>query len=143
MSAWQESIVESVQARGYVQGPLSSDEFAFTQAMKLVEEVAEYINTFHTETIVGRDPMPMTRLDFLMAHLNSACEDANALFDIQRELLTVTRSPRRPLSIDYPKAGKELGDVLVTVAMSAHALGVDVEEIARGKAKGDVARGVR
>lgn len=122
---WVDEIAGNVRARGYVQGDLTREQYCFRQLCKTVDELCEYAACFE-----GGDAVV-----WLRSSLRVAASYVARYF----------AEPERigHVSIREENAGRELADVLVTLAMGASVLGIDVERAAREKSAGDVTRGVR
>lgn len=125
MSTWQKEISDSVKARGYVQGDMTQSQYAFNQFLKSIEELAEVGSCFGTngDTYI------------VIRELNNAAHYAKHYFNSPERMGKVT--------LHAPTCGSELADVLITLVMAADVLGIDLQQMAIDKARGDVVRGIR
>lgn len=125
MNTWQSQIANAVKARGYDGAGMSKEQFCFSQVCKAIEELSEVCSCFGVEN----------HLYVVVSILKISARYAKNYFN----------NPVRigPVQLNTDCIAKELADVLITLAMAAEILGVDLEALALDKVKVDVERGVR
>lgn len=124
-TTWQKAISDAVKARGYDGKGMSKEQFCFSQICKSIEELSEVCACFGVE----RDPYTVIR------SLKISADYAKTYFN--------NPSAMGKVSLESDCVARELADVLVTLAMAADILGVDLEALALEKVNADVERGVR
>lgn len=124
-TSWQKVISDAVKARGYDGTGMSKGQFCFSQICKSIEELSEVCACFGVES----DPHTVIRV------LKISADYAKTYFN--------NPSAMGKVSLESHCVARELADVLVTLAMAAEILGVDLEKLALDKVTSDVERGVR
>lgn len=125
MTHWQDTIANAVKARGYDGQGMTKEQFCFSQLCKAIEELDEVGACFG----VGQAPY------IILRELKSAAYFAKGYFN---------RADRMgDVKMNDLCLAEELADVLITLVMVADVLGVDLQQMAIDKARGDVSRGIR
>lgn len=127
MTDYQSAIAEAVAERGYREG-WTDEQFVCRQAAKLLEEFGEFLE--YVWPTGNRQ------------HAGTWEDHAVIAGQLAREHFDNGDFSKADIT-DREAAAEELADMLVVVYNAAEALGVDVNELALRKARGDIERGVR